>query len=64
MASLDEEREEFLSSAKVKNLSLFDFRLLNLGLTVFRQGRTLLDQGCPNFDKTNFGASVHEKIEI
>ena len=62
MASLDEEREEFLSSAKVKNLSLFDFRLLNLGLT--RQGRTLLDQGCPNFDKTNFGASVHEKIEI
>ena len=32
--------------------------------TVFRQGRTLLDQGCPNFDKNFFGASVHEKIEI
>ena len=32
--------------------------------TVFRQGRTLLDQGCPNFDKKILGASVHEKIEI
>ena len=32
--------------------------------TVFRQGRTLLDQGCPNFDEIFFGASVHEKIEI
>ena len=32
--------------------------------TVFRQGRTLLDQGCPNFDENFFGASVHEKIEI
>ena len=29
-------------------------------MTVFRQGRTLLDQ---NFDKNVFGASVHEKIE-
>ena len=29
-------------------------------LTVFRQGQTLLAQGCPNF----FGASLHEKIEI
>ena len=33
-------------------------------LTVFRQGRTLLDQGCPNFDENFFGASVHKKIEI
>ena len=33
-------------------------------LTVFRQGRTLLDQGCPNFDENFFGASIHEKIEI
>ena len=33
-------------------------------LTVFREGRTLLDQGCPNFDEIFFGASVHEKIEI
>ena len=33
-------------------------------LTVFRQGRTLLDQGCPNFEENFFGASVHEKIEI
>ena len=32
--------------------------------TVFRQGCTLLDQGCPNFDKHFSGASVHEKIEI
>ena len=32
--------------------------------TVFRQGRTLFDQGCPNFDKNFWGASVHEKIEI
>ena len=32
--------------------------------TVFRQGRTLLDQGCPKFDENFFGASVHEKIEI
>ena len=33
-------------------------------VTVFREGRTLLDQGCPNFDEIFFGASVHEKIEI
>ena len=32
MASLDEERQEFLSSDKAKNLSLLDFRPLNLGL--------------------------------
>ena len=32
--------------------------------TVFRQGQTHLDQGCPNVDKKIFGASVHEKIEI
>ena len=37
---------------------------LNVSMTVFRQGRTLLDQGCPNFDENFFGASVHEKIEI
>ena len=36
----------------------------SMHLTVFRQGRTLLDQGCPNFDENFFGASVHEKIEI
>ena len=33
-------------------------------MTVFRQGCTLLDQGCPNFDENFFGAPVHEKIEI
>ena len=33
-------------------------------LTVFRQDRTLLDQGCPKFDENFFGASVHGKIEI
>ena len=37
---------------------------LKLQGTVFRQGRTLLDQGCPNFDEIFFGASAHEKIEI
>ena len=39
-------------------------RVSETAVTVFRQGRTLLDQGCPNFDKKNFGASVHEKIKI
>ena len=33
-------------------------------MTVFRQDRTLLDQGCQNFDQNFFGASVHEKNEI
>ena len=32
MAWLDEEGDEFLLSAKVNNLSLLDFRPLNLGL--------------------------------
>ena len=33
-------------------------------VTIFRLGRTLLDQECHNFDENFFGASVHEKIEI
>ena len=37
--------------------------VLKLPGTVFRRGRTLLDQGCPNFAENFFGASVHEKNE-
>ena len=31
-------------------------------LTVFRQDRTLLWKGCPNFDKTSWGGSIHGKM--
>ena len=34
----------------------------HISMTVFRQGRTLLDQGCPNFGENFFGALVPEKM--
>ena len=59
-----ESEKDVASTVSFKLPNHCDTMLMIGQQTVFRQGQTLLDQGCPNFGEKFFGASVHEKIEI